>query len=86
MRNNLDLGSLILQLISLDILFKDFNNSDLMQELQNQDTNYLQKIIKQNEEILNLLRKEDNNAQESQALQGSDPTESSVWSSKPHPG
>ena len=64
MRNNLDLGSLILQLISLDILFKDFNNSDLMQELQNQDTNYLQKIIKQNEEILNLLRKEDNNARE----------------------
>jgi chorismate mutase len=27
-----------------------------MQELQNQDSNYLQKIIKQNEEILNLLK------------------------------
>lgn len=62
MRNNLDLGSLILQLISLDVLFKDFNNSDLMNELQNQDNNYLQKIIQQNEEILTLLRKEDNNA------------------------
>ena len=57
MRNNLDLGSLILQLISLEILFKDYNNSDLMSELQNQDNNYLQKIIEQNEEIINLLKK-----------------------------
>lgn len=54
--NNLDLSSLILQLISLDILFKDCNNSDLMQELQNQDMNYLEKIIKQNDEILKLLK------------------------------
>ena len=51
--NNL---SLILQALSLEILFKDFNNSDLMQELQNQDNNYLQKIIKQNEEILKILK------------------------------
>ena len=55
--NNL---SLILQALSLQILFQDFNNSDLMQELQNQDNNYLQKIIQQNEEILNILRKEEN--------------------------
>lgn len=54
--NNL---SLVLQMLSLEILFKDFNNTDLMQELQNQDSNYLQRIIEQNEEILNLLRKED---------------------------
>ena len=58
MRNNLDLSSLILQLYSLILLIQDYNNSDLMQELQNQDSNYLQKIIKQNEEILDLLRKE----------------------------
>ena len=64
MNNNLDIGSFILQLLSLQILFKDFNNSDLMNELQNQDNNYLQKIIQQNEEILTLLRKEDNNARE----------------------
>ena len=51
--NNL---SLVLQALSLEILFKDFNNSDLMQELQNQDNNYLQKIIQQNEEILILLK------------------------------
>lgn len=60
--NRVDNLSLILQALSLEILFKDYNNSDLMQELQNQDSNYLQKIIQQNEEILTLLRKEDNNA------------------------
>lgn len=52
--NNL---SLVLQALSLQILFEDFNNSDLMQELQRQDSEYLEKIIKQNEEIINLLRK-----------------------------
>lgn len=59
--NSLDTLSLLLEIISLDLLFRDYNNSDLMQELQNQDNNYLLKIIKQNEEILSLLRKEDNN-------------------------
>lgn len=52
--NNL---SLVLQALSLQILFEDFNNSDLMQELQKQDSEYLEKIIKQNEEIVSLLRK-----------------------------
>lgn len=51
--NNL---SLILQALSLEILFKDFNNTDLMQELQKQDKEYLEKIIEQNEEILKLLK------------------------------
>lgn len=61
MRNNniVDNLGLILQTLSLEILFRDFNNTDLMQELQNQDNNYLQKIIQQNEEILTLLRKEE---------------------------
>ncbi len=54
--------SLVLQALSLQILFQDFNNTDLMQELQKQDTQYFEKIIKNQEEILNLLRKEDNNA------------------------
>ena len=62
--NNIDVGSFILQLLSLEILFKDFNNSDLMNELQKQDTQYFEKIIKNQEEILTLLRKEDNNARE----------------------
>ena len=56
MNNKLDISSLILQIISLDLLFKDYNNSDLMNELQNQDRNYLEKIVRQNEEIINLLK------------------------------
>ena len=60
--NNL---SLILQVLSLEILFKDYNNSDLMQELQTQDEKYLKTIIKNQEEILTLLRKEENNGRTS---------------------
>ena len=56
MKNNLDLGSFILQLMSLEILFKDCTNNSILNELQNQDRNYLEKIIKQNEEILSLLK------------------------------
>ena len=48
--------ALVLQALSLEILFRDYNNSDLMQELQKQDSEYLEKIIKQNEEILKLLK------------------------------
>ena len=48
--------ALILQALSLEILFKDFNNTDLMQELQKQDTLYFDKIIKNQEEILKLLK------------------------------
>ena len=61
MNNKIDSISLLLQALSLEILFKDYNNSDLMHELQKQDSEYLEKIIKQNEQILTLLRKEENN-------------------------
>ena len=54
--NNIDNLSLVLQVLSLEILFRDFNNSDLMQELQRQDSEYLEKIIKQNKEIISLLK------------------------------
>ncbi|MBR3672812.1 MAG: hypothetical protein IKN65_00750 [Clostridia bacterium] len=64
MKNNLDMTSLILQIYSVVLLLQDYNNRDLMQELQIQDEKYLKTIIKQNQEILNLLRKEDNNARE----------------------
>ena len=57
--NPVDITSLILQALSLQILFRDYNNGDLMQELQNQDNNFWKKIIEQNEEILTILRKED---------------------------
>ena len=60
MRNNsVDNLGLVLQALSLQILFQDYNNSDLMQELQRQDEDYFKKIIEQNNEILSLLRKED---------------------------
>ena len=54
--NSIENLSLILQAISLEILFKDFNNTDLMQELQRQDNEYFEKVIQQNEEILKLLK------------------------------
>ena len=64
--NRVDNLSLVLQALSLEILFKDYNNCDLMNELQKQDKEYLEKIINQNEEIkksiheiLTLLRKEE---------------------------
>jgi hypothetical protein len=60
MRNNLDITSLVLQIYSIIILLQDYNNSDLMNELQKQDSEYLQKILKNQEEILTLLRKEGN--------------------------
>ena len=56
MRNNLDVTSLILQLYSVILLLQDYNNRDLMQELQMQDEKYLKTIIKQNEEIIQLLK------------------------------
>lgn len=57
MRNNaIDNLSLILQVLNLELLFKDYNNGDLMQELQTQDEKYLKTIIKQNEEIISLLK------------------------------
>ena len=56
MNNNIvDNLSLVLQVLSLQILFQDYNNRDLMQELQTQDEIYLKKIIKQNGKIIQLL-------------------------------
>lgn len=61
MKNNLDMASLVLQIYNLVLLMQDFNNSDLMQELQKQDSEYLEQILKKQEEILTLLRKKENN-------------------------
>ncbi len=58
--NKVDNLGLVLQALSLEILFQDYNNKDLMQELQNQDANYLQTIIEQNKEIIKLLKKGEN--------------------------
>ena len=57
MKNNtIDVTSLLLQALSLEILFKDYNNSDLMNELQHQNKDYLEKIIEQNNKILQLFK------------------------------
>ena len=57
MNNNIvDNISLVLQALSLQILFQDFNNTDLMQKLKKQDTQYFETIIKNQEEILKLLK------------------------------
>lgn len=61
MNNSVDNISLILQALSLQILFRDYNNIDLMQELQKQDNEYFTKIIKQQEEILNILKERSEN-------------------------
>lgn len=53
--------SLVLQALSLQILFQDYNNEDLMQELQIQDEIYFKRIIKQNERIIELLERSDLN-------------------------
>ncbi|MBQ9298736.1 MAG: hypothetical protein IJ223_06950 [Clostridia bacterium] len=53
--NNLEILSNLLQIKSYEILVNDFNNTDLMKYLKHQDE-ILNKIIKQNEEIINLLK------------------------------
>ena len=55
MKNSIDITSLFLQALSLEILFRDYNNSDLMNELQHQNSDYLEKIIEQNNLIIKLL-------------------------------
>lgn len=57
MNNNfINNSSFLLQLYSVLLLLQDFNNTDLMNELQRQDNEYLEKIIEQNNEIINLLK------------------------------
>lgn len=47
----------ILQIENYNLLLKDKTNNEIMKELQNQDQNYLEKIVKQNEEIITMLKK-----------------------------
>lgn len=55
--DNLERGSFWLQVLSLMFILRDFDNTDLMNELQFQDEKYLKTIIQQNEEIIDLLKK-----------------------------
>lgn len=45
-----------LQVIDLILNVSQTSNDELMKELQEQDRKYLSKIIKQNEEIIKLLK------------------------------
>lgn len=58
--NSLEILSNLIQLKSYEILVNDFNNTDLMKYLKHQDA-LLDKIINQNQEIINLLKKEASN-------------------------
>ena len=63
MRNNsLDATSLLLQIYNLILLLLDYNNADLMRELQKQDNEYLVKILKNQEEILKILNERRENS------------------------
>lgn len=53
--NGLEILSNLLQIKSFEILVNDFDNNDLMKYLQHQDE-LLNKIIEQNEELLQLLK------------------------------
>lgn len=53
--NFLEEFSNVLQILSFLILIEDFNNTDLMKYLKHQDA-LLDKIIKQNDEMISLLK------------------------------
>lgn len=53
--NNIENFSNWLQIFSFLILVEDFNNTDLMKFLNHQDA-LLNKIIQQNQEIIDLLK------------------------------
>lgn len=53
--NNLNFFANMLQIMSYNILLHDFNNYDLMEYLKHQDE-LLNKVIDQNEQIIELLK------------------------------
>lgn len=54
--STIDSISLILQTLSFELLLKDCTNNTIMDELQTQDEKYLKQILKNQEEILKLLK------------------------------
>ena len=61
--SNLEILSNLVQLKSYEILVNDFNNADLMKYLKHQDE-LMDKIIKQNDEIISYLKGEKNGHKE----------------------
>jgi len=62
LNNNIDFFFLlnvvanIYQIQSYEMLKKEISNNDIMESLKHQDNDYFEKIIKQNEEIIKLLK------------------------------
>lgn len=54
--NNLNVVANASQLVSLFLLLRDASNNELMKKLNEQDENYLKRIVEQNEEIIKLLK------------------------------
>ena len=64
MNNNFNESfSLALQILSYMMLLGDANNNDLLRYLQHQDNDLLNKIIEQNEQIIELLQGGNKDAQ-----------------------
>jgi len=57
--DNLALYATALQMIDLFLLVSDVSNNDILDALQQQNKEYMEKIIDQNNRILRILSKED---------------------------
>ncbi len=55
--NRITISDFLLQLITMYWVVQDASNNDLMQELQRQDREYLDKIIENQKKILSILSK-----------------------------
>ncbi len=55
--NRITISDFLLQLITMYWVMQDASNNDLMQELQKQDREYLDKIIENQKKILSILSK-----------------------------
>lgn len=64
-QNNFNFIANLVQILSYQILLHDFNNTDLMKYLEHQDE-LLNKIIQQNNELLNILRGDEKNVRGNQ--------------------
>ena len=52
----LNLLSTMLQILSYEMILTDVNNTDILRYLKHQDNDLLETIIKQNEQIIELLK------------------------------
>lgn len=57
--DNLTLYAAALQMIDMFLLLREASNNDIMEALQQQNKEYMEKIIDQNNRILRILSQED---------------------------